>query len=112
MLEAVANQVRDIPHTLEVGSSNEVGPSGFGTVVIASASAGVEILVGVPLTKRNMISLYELEEFKIEYQVSDSVGLKLPTSTDVVRYPPEGCVTRSVCRGRSSTDMCLPISNP
>ncbi|KAI5349591.1 hypothetical protein L3X38_002479 [Prunus dulcis] len=31
------------------------------------------------------MSLYELVELKMEYGVPDSVGLRLPTSTDVVR---------------------------
>lgn len=61
-------------------------------MVVASTSVGVEIPVGVPLLKRNGMSLYELEELKMEYGVPDSVGLRLPTSTDVVRYPPKGYV--------------------
>lgn len=61
-------------------------------MVVASASVGVKIPVGVPLPKRNRMSLYKLEELKMEYRVPDLVGLRLPTSTDVVRYPPKGCV--------------------
>ncbi|CAL2227125.1 unnamed protein product [Prunus armeniaca] len=92
MLAAVANWVLDMPHTREMGSSNQTGPSGSGTVVVASASVGMEIPVGVLLPKRNRMSLYELEELKMEYGVPDLMGLRLPTSTDVMRYPPKGCV--------------------
>ncbi|CAL9024465.1 unnamed protein product, partial [Prunus brigantina] len=37
----------------------------------------------------------QLEKLKIEYGVPDSVGLRLPTSIDAVRYPPKRYVTRS-----------------
>lgn len=61
-------------------------PSGFGMMVVASA--GVNVLVRVPLPKMNMLSLYELEQLKEDCMIPDCVGL----SMKVVRYPPEGCV--------------------
>ncbi|CAL2270433.1 unnamed protein product [Prunus armeniaca] len=60
-------------------------PSGFGNVVVASASVGVEILVGVPLPKRNIMSLYQLEKLKIEM----IIDRHMPTyfqSTGLVKY--------------------------
>ncbi|CAL2266420.1 unnamed protein product [Prunus armeniaca] len=65
VLEVVADRVLALPHTPEVGSSNQASPSGSVGVAVASASEGV---------------------------VPPSVGLRLPSAIDVVRYPPEGCV--------------------
>ncbi|CAL8991531.1 unnamed protein product [Prunus brigantina] len=86
------------------------GPSGSGTVVVTSTSVGVKIPVGVPLPKRNRMSLYKLEELKMEYRVPDLVGLRLPTSTDVVRYPPKGCVMIfSAMYNEEKKQQCLGV---
>ncbi|CAL8991178.1 unnamed protein product [Prunus brigantina] len=74
----------------EEHASGRVGPSGFGTVVVASADVGVP--VGVPLPKKNMMSLYELESLKVDYVIPECVGLRLPIPAEAARYPPEGCV--------------------
>lgn len=66
-LQAMANRVLEMPHTPEVGSSNQAGPSGSCNVVVASTLAGVDVLVGVPLPKRNKMNLYELEELKTDF---------------------------------------------
>ncbi|CAL8117160.1 unnamed protein product [Prunus armeniaca] len=70
VLEAMADQVLALPHTPEVGSSNQASPSGSVGIAMASASEGVDIGSNVPAY----------------------VGLRLPTAADVVRYPPEGSV--------------------
>ncbi|CAL2246887.1 unnamed protein product [Prunus armeniaca] len=89
-LEAVANRVLGITQAPEASASGRAGLSGCGTMVVASAS--VTVPVGVPLSKRNMMSLYDLESLKVDYAILDYVGLRLPIPTEVVRYPPEGCV--------------------
>ncbi|CAL9006330.1 unnamed protein product [Prunus brigantina] len=89
-LEACANRVLGITQAPEASASGRVGPSGFGTVVVASADVGVP--VGVPLPKKNMMSLYELESLKVDYAIPDCVGLRLPIPAEAARYPPEGCV--------------------
>ncbi|CAL9019594.1 unnamed protein product, partial [Prunus brigantina] len=89
-LEACANRVLGITRAPEASASGRVGPSGFGTVVVASADVGVP--VGVPLPKKNMMSLYELESLKVDYAIPDCVGLRLPIPAEAARYPPEGCV--------------------
>lgn len=48
--------------------------------------------VGVLLSKRNKLTLYELEQLKLDFQIPDCVWLRLLTLTKAVRYPPEGCV--------------------
>ncbi|CAL9004811.1 unnamed protein product [Prunus brigantina] len=78
----------------EVG--RRVGPSGFGTVVVAPVDVGVP--VGVPLPKKNMMSLYELESLKIDYAIPECVGLRLPILAEAARYPPEGCVMMMLSR--------------
>ncbi|CAL8168710.1 unnamed protein product [Prunus armeniaca] len=74
----------------EASASGRAGPSGCGTVVVASADVGIPI--GVPLLKKNMMSLYDLESLKADYAIPDCVGLRLPIPTEAARYPPEGCV--------------------
>ncbi|CAL2237944.1 unnamed protein product [Prunus armeniaca] len=89
-LEACANRVLGITQAPEASASGRAGPSGCGTVVVASADVGVPI--GVPLPKKNMMSLYDLESLKVDYAIPDCVGLRLPIPTEAARYPPEGCV--------------------
>lgn len=74
MLEAIADRVLALPQTLEVGSSNQAGPSGSVEVAVAFASKGLEVRVGVPLPRNSL------------------VGLRLPTARDMVRYLPKGYV--------------------
>lgn len=59
---------------------------------MASASKGLEVRVGVPLPRRSTLTEVKLAEVRTEFSVPSSVGLRLPTAADVVRYPPEGCV--------------------
>ncbi|CAL8117016.1 unnamed protein product [Prunus armeniaca] len=75
--EAIGRCRRTLAHTPEVGSNNQTSPSGSMGIAVASASEGVDIRVGVPLT---------------DYSVPPYVGLRLPSAADVVRYPPEGSV--------------------
>ncbi|CAL2270716.1 unnamed protein product [Prunus armeniaca] len=89
-LEACANWVLGITQAPEASASGRAGPSGCGTVVVASADVGIPI--GVPLPKKNMMSLYNLESLKADYAIPDCVGLRLPIPTEAARYPPEGCV--------------------
>ncbi|CAL2228492.1 unnamed protein product [Prunus armeniaca] len=89
-LEACANRVLGITQAPEASGSGRAGPSGCGTVVVASADVGIPI--GVPLPKKNMMSLYDLESLKADYAIPDCVGLRLPIPTEAARYPPEGCV--------------------
>lgn len=72
-LQAMANRILEMPHTPEVGSSNQAGPSGSSNVVVASAPTRVDVPVGVPLPKRNKRNLYELEELKTGYRIPSSV---------------------------------------
>ncbi|CAL2236042.1 unnamed protein product [Prunus armeniaca] len=89
-LEACANRVLGITQAPEANASGRAGPSGCGTVVVASADVGITI--GVPLPKKNMMSLYDLESLKVDYAIPECVGLRLPIPTEAARYPPEGCV--------------------
>ncbi|CAL2229465.1 unnamed protein product [Prunus armeniaca] len=89
-LEACANRVLGITQAPEASGSGRAGPSGCGTVVVASADVGIPI--GVPLPKKNMMSLYDLESLKADYAIPDCVGLRLPIPAEAARYPPEGCV--------------------
>ncbi|CAL9000161.1 unnamed protein product, partial [Prunus brigantina] len=89
-LEACANRVLGITQAPEASASGRVGPSGGVTVVVAPGDVGVP--VGVPLPKKNMMSMYELESLKVDYTIPDCVGLRLPTPVEAARYPPEGCV--------------------
>ncbi|CAL2239905.1 unnamed protein product [Prunus armeniaca] len=92
VLEAVANRVLALPHTPEVGSSNQASPSWSMGVAMASTSKGVDIRVGVPLARWNILTEVKLAELRTDYSVPPYVGLRLPTAVDVVRYPPEGSV--------------------
>ncbi|CAL8164141.1 unnamed protein product [Prunus armeniaca] len=92
VLEAIDDRVLALPHTPEVGSSNQASPSGFVGIAVTSISEGVDIRVGIPLSRRNILTEVKLAELRIDFSVPPSVGLRLPTATDVVRYPPEGCV--------------------
>lgn len=58
-VEVVANQVLHMAKAPKVGSSRQVKPSESSTMVVASA--GVDVLVGAPLPKKNLMSLYELD---------------------------------------------------
>ncbi|CAL9001476.1 unnamed protein product [Prunus brigantina] len=91
-LEAIADRVLALPHTPEVGSSNQASPSGFVGVAVASASEGVDIRVGVLLARRNTLTKVKLAKLQTKFSVPPSVGLRLPTAANVVRYPSEGCV--------------------
>lgn len=75
-----------------MGSSNQASPSGSVKVVVASASEGFEVRVGVPLPRRNTLTKVKLAELRTNFSVPPLVGLRLPTTADVVRYPPEGYV--------------------
>ncbi|CAL8152804.1 unnamed protein product [Prunus armeniaca] len=90
VLEAITDRVLALPHIPEVGSSNQASPSGSVGVAVASASEGVDIQVGVPLVRRNVLTEVKLAELRTEYSVPPYVGLRLPTAVDVVRYPSEG----------------------
>ncbi|CAL2246902.1 unnamed protein product [Prunus armeniaca] len=90
--EVVTDRVLTLPHTPEVGSSNQASPSGSVGVAVALASKGVDIRVGVPLLRRNILTDVKLAELRTEFSIPPSVGLRLPSAADVVRYPPEGCV--------------------
>ncbi|CAL9019049.1 unnamed protein product [Prunus brigantina] len=92
VLEAVANRVLALPHTPEVGLSNQASPSGSVGVAMASALEGVDIWVSVPLARRNILIEVRLAELQTYYCVLPYMGLRLPTASDVVRYPPEGSV--------------------
>ncbi|CAL2239189.1 unnamed protein product [Prunus armeniaca] len=92
VLEVVVDRVQALPYTPEVGSSNQASPSRSVGIAVASASEGVDIRVGVPLSRHNILIEVKLAEFRTEFNVSPSVGLRSPSSADVVRYPPEGCV--------------------
>ncbi|CAL2228603.1 unnamed protein product [Prunus armeniaca] len=89
-LEACANRVLGITQAPEASASGRAGPSGCGTVVVASADMGIPI--GVPLPKKNMMSMYDLKSLKADYAIPECVGLRLPIPTEAARYPPEGCV--------------------
>ncbi|CAL9005087.1 unnamed protein product [Prunus brigantina] len=89
---AVADRVLPMPQTPEMGSSNQVGPSGSMEVAVASASKGLEVRVGVPLPRKNTLTEGKLAERRTDYSVPPLVSLRLPTAADVVRYPLEGCV--------------------
>ncbi|CAL2249563.1 unnamed protein product [Prunus armeniaca] len=89
-LEACAKRVLGITHAPEASASGRAGPLGCGTVIVASADVGIPI--GVPLPKKNMMSLYDLESLKADYAIPDCVGLRLPIPTEAARYPLEGCV--------------------
>ncbi|CAL2255727.1 unnamed protein product [Prunus armeniaca] len=92
VLEAITDRVLALPHIPEVGSSNQASPSGSVGVAVASASEGVDIQVGVPLVRRNILTEVKLAELRTEYSVPPYVGVRLPTAVDVVRYPSEGSV--------------------
>ncbi|CAL8085117.1 unnamed protein product [Prunus armeniaca] len=89
-LEACANRVLGITQAPEASASGRAWPSGCGTVVVASADVGIPI--GVPLPKKNMMSMYDLKSLKADYAIPECVGLRLPIPTEAARYPPEGCV--------------------
>ncbi|VVA28026.1 PREDICTED: LOC110768041 isoform [Prunus dulcis] len=61
--------------------------TGFGSQ-FKWAGVPVEVL----LSKRNKLTLYELEQLKVDFQIPDCVGLRLLTLTEAVRSPPERCV--------------------
>lgn len=61
-------------------------------MVVAFASVGLEVQVGVPLPKKNRMTEEEIVELRADYSISPSVGLRLPTTTDVVRYLADGCM--------------------
>ncbi|CAL8084650.1 unnamed protein product [Prunus armeniaca] len=67
-------------------------PSGSVGVAVASASEELDIRVGVPLSMRNILTEVKLVELWTNFSVPPSVGLRLPSAADVVRYLPEGCV--------------------
>lgn len=90
MVEDVADQVLALPCTPEVGSSNQASPSGSVDVAVASASEGVDIWVGVPLSRRNILIEVKLVELRTDFSVPPYVGLRLPTAADVVRHPSKG----------------------
>ncbi|CAL2237114.1 unnamed protein product [Prunus armeniaca] len=92
VLKASVDRVLALAHTPEVGSSNQTSPSGSVGIVVALASEGVDIRVGVPLAKRNTLTEAKLVELRTDYNVPPYVGLRLPNAADVVRYPPEGSV--------------------
>ncbi|CAL8136072.1 unnamed protein product [Prunus armeniaca] len=91
VLEAVADRVLALPHTPEVGSSNQASPSGPVGVAVASASEGVDILVGVPLSRRNILTEVKLAELRTNFSVPPSVGLRLPSAADVMMLAKLGC---------------------
>ncbi|CAL8087822.1 unnamed protein product [Prunus armeniaca] len=82
--EAIADRVLALPHTPEVGSSNQASPSGSVGVAVASASEGVDIQVGVPLARWNTLIEVKLANLRIDYSVPPYLGLRLPTAADVV----------------------------
>lgn len=45
--------------------------------------------MGVPLSKKNMMTDKEIVELRADYNISPS---RLPIATDVVRYPIDGCM--------------------
>ncbi|CAL2271349.1 unnamed protein product [Prunus armeniaca] len=92
VLEANVDRVLALAHTPEVGSSNQTSPSESVGIAMVSASEGVDIRVGVPLGNRNTLTEAKLVELRTDYSVPSYVGLRLPSATDVVRYPPEGSV--------------------
>ncbi|CAL8174620.1 unnamed protein product [Prunus armeniaca] len=92
VLKAIADKVLALPHTPEVGSSNQSSPSGALGLAVTSASKGVDIRVGIPLARRNTLTEVKLAELWTGYCVPPYVGLRLPSVADVVRYPPEGSV--------------------
>lgn len=92
VLEAIADRVLALPHTLEVGSSNQASPSESVGLAVASVSEGVDIRVGILLARRNTLTEVKLAELRTDYCVPPYVGLRLPSAADVVRYPPEGSV--------------------
>ncbi|CAL9004636.1 unnamed protein product, partial [Prunus brigantina] len=92
MLEAIADRGLAMPRSSEIGSSNQVSPSGSMSVAVAPASEGVDIRVGIPLPVRNTLTELKLIELQRDYGVPPYVFLRLPTAADVVRYPPEGSV--------------------
>ncbi|CAL2256863.1 unnamed protein product [Prunus armeniaca] len=82
VLEAVIDRVL----ALSYQASLSVG------VAVASASEGVDIWVGVPLSRCNILTEVKLAELRKNFNVPPSVGLRLPNAADVVRYPLEGCM--------------------
>lgn len=86
-LKAVGNRILALPHLPEEGSSNQEASSVSGDVVVASASTGIDVPVGVPIPKKNGLIEEEIEELKANYSIPPSIGLRLQTSTDTVRYP-------------------------
>ncbi|CAL8175027.1 unnamed protein product [Prunus armeniaca] len=90
VLEAVANRVLAMSRSLEVGSSNQASPSGSVGIAVVSASEGVDIRVGVPLGRWNILIEVKLAELRTNCSVPPYVSLRLPIVADVVRYPPEG----------------------
>ncbi|CAL8133940.1 unnamed protein product [Prunus armeniaca] len=92
VLEAIVDRVLAMPRSPEVGSSNQASPSGSVGIAVASASEGVDIRVGVPLARMNILTEVKLAELQTNYSVPPYVGLRLPIAADVVRYPPEGSV--------------------
>ncbi|CAL9011957.1 unnamed protein product [Prunus brigantina] len=84
VLEAIADRVLALPQTPEVGSSNQAGPSGSAEVVVASASEGLAVQVGVPLPRKNTLRKVKLGEIRSDYSVPPSLGLRLPTAADVM----------------------------
>ncbi|BBN70214.1 hypothetical protein Prudu_1446S002100 [Prunus dulcis] len=80
-LEAIANRVLALPHTLEVGSSNQASPSG------GSGHSG-----WCPFGEAEHTYRSEVGPASADYCVPPYVGLRLPTAIDVVRYPSNGSV--------------------
>ncbi|BBH00055.1 hypothetical protein Prudu_009956 [Prunus dulcis] len=91
-LEAIANRVLALPQTQEVGSSNQASPSASVGIAVASVSEGLDIRVGVPLPRRNMLTEAKLAQLRTYFCVPAYVGLRLPTEADVVRYPSDDSV--------------------
>ncbi|CAL8162160.1 unnamed protein product [Prunus armeniaca] len=64
VLEAVVDRVLALPHTPEVGSSNQASPSGSVGIAMASTLERVDIRVGVPLARRNILTKMMLAKLR------------------------------------------------
>ncbi|KAI5334488.1 hypothetical protein L3X38_024621 [Prunus dulcis] len=81
-LEAVANRVLGITQALEVSSSGRGEASGSGTLVVASG--GVNVPMGVPLPKRNKLTLSaEGKEKSFDLAIGLGVGSGFETEADL-----------------------------
>ncbi|CAL2266566.1 unnamed protein product [Prunus armeniaca] len=74
VLEPIADRVLALPHTPEVGLSNQASSSRSVGVAVASASEGVDIRVGVPLARWNTLTEVKLSELRTYFSVPPSVG--------------------------------------